>query len=358
MIPVAEPTFKGNEEKYLAECIESGWLSYRGPFVKRFEEAMARYIGVGYAVACSSGTSALHLASLALGIGPGDEVIVPTLTFIATANAVRYCGATPVLVDSDPRYWCIDPKLIEKRLTPKTKAIIPVHLYGHPCNMGAITGIAEDFGLKIIEDCAESLGAKLRGKMCGNLGDISCFSFFANKVVTCGEGGMCLTNSGELAEKMRVLGDHGTTQGKPYWQDTIGFNYRMTNLQAAVGLAQLEKVDYLLKDRQRVRYTYERELLGPHVVLMPKEVWAEPISWQYTILLEPRTKERVTKYLKEKGIETRPLFYPLHTMPPYESDEVFPVAENLCKMGLSLPSSPNLTDGQIKYICDCLKECL
>ena len=246
MIPIAEPLLEEEELNNVMEAVKSGWISSKGKFIPEFEENFARYCGVKHSVATSNGTVALHLALATLGIKEGDEVIVPTLTFIATANAVRYTGAKPVFVDSNPDYWCIDPEKIEGAITPKTRAIIPVHLYGHPCDMEAIMAVAKKHDLYVIEDAAEAHGAEHKGRKVGSFGDIACFSFYGNKIITTGEGGMCLTDDEILAERMRILRDHGMNPGKRYWHDIVGFNYRMTNMQAAIGVAQLEKIDRVI----------------------------------------------------------------------------------------------------------------
>lgn len=357
MLNVSRPSLGIEEELALRDCIKEGWVSYRGPKVSEFERKFAAYIGTDYAVACSSGTSALHLALLALGIGPGDEVIVPALTFIATANAVSYTGAKPVFVDSHINYWCMDPGDLESKITSKTCAIIPVHLYGHPCDMDQILSIARSYNLKIVEDCAESLGAEISLGKCGNLGDVGCFSFFANKIITCGEGGMCTTNDKTLADNMRIYGDHGTP-GRPYGHDRIGYNYRLTSLQAAVGLAQLNKISDFLARRSLIRSWYDT-YLPKGLVSMPEEPWAKSVNWIYTCLLNWGTDvEKVRSLLLKEGIETRPVFETLTNMPPYKSDEKFPMAFNYKVRGLSLPTYLDLTELDIIYICGSLKEAL
>ena len=357
MIPIAEPSFGKEELRNVIECVKTGWISSQGKFVKEFEDSLSGYVVTKYGVATSSGTTALHLALLALGTKPGDEVIVPTLTFIATANVARYCGATPVFVDSHPDCWCIDPDLIEAKITDKTVGIIPVHLYGHSCDMEPILDIAMKHNLWVVEDSAEAIGAKYKGRKVGSMSHISCFSFFANKIITTGEGGMCLTNNEELAARIRILRDHGMDPDKRYWHNEIGYNYRMTNLQAAIGVAQLGRIDELINARRRVADWYNSGLSGLPITLPPILEWADPVTWQYTILLSDRqAKEKVSERLKEKNVEARPMFYPIHTMPPYKGKEQFPVAEDLSGRGLSLPSSPNLTGRQLDYICNCIEE--
>jgi len=242
-IPVANPVLNGNEKKYVLDCLESTWISSSGKYVKRFEEGFANYCCVKHALSCCNGTVALHLALLALGVGPEDEVIVPTLTFVATTNAVSYCGARPVFIDVDQETWNIDPALIEEKITTRTKGIIAVHLYGHPVDMDPIISIAFNHNLFVIEDAAEAHGAKYKGRMIGSISDIATFSFYGNKIITTGEGGMVVTSDDTLANKINQLKESGMDPDKRYWFPTIGYNYRMTNVAAAIGLAQLEKID-------------------------------------------------------------------------------------------------------------------
>jgi perosamine synthetase len=360
MIPIAEPSLGEEELKNVTEAIKSGWISSKGKFILEFEERFARYCGVKYGVATSNGTVALHLALVALGIGKGDEVIVPTLTFVTTANVVRYTGAKPVFVDSDLEYWCIDPEKIEKKLTRRTKAIIPVHLYGHPCDMDAITDIAKKHNLFIIEDAAEAHGAEYKGRKVGSFGIINCFSFFGNKIITTGEGGMCLTNDKKLAEKMRILRDHGMSPNKRYWHDVIGFNYRMTNMQAAVGVAQLKKIDKFMEEKRQIARWYSEGLKdlaeNSLIKLHPEMKWAKCVYWMYSILIENgfgMSRNELMRRLMENGVDSRPFFYPIHVMPPYEKEkkDYFPIAEDLSKQGLNLPSSTRLSREEVNIIC-------
>lgn len=275
-IPITEPDIGQEELQNVTEAVKSGWISSKGPFVDEFEKGFARYIGTKYGVATSNGTTALHLALAALGIKRGDKVLVPSLTFIAAANAVAYTGADPVFVDSNPEYWCISPTGIEEKIDDQTKAIIAVHLYGHPCNMNEIMTIAEEHELCVIEDCAEAHGAEFRSRKVGSYGIINCFSFYGNKIITTGEGGMCLTNHEELAKKMRILRDHGMALDRKYWHDLIGFNYRMTNLQAAVGVAQLRKIDHLVTKKRWVASIYGKLLQDLSAVTpAPEMSWAK-----------------------------------------------------------------------------------
>ncbi len=357
MIPVAEPCLGEEEVNNVIKAVKSGWISSKGEFIEEFERGFASYCGVKYGVATSNGTAALHLALKALGVQKGDEIIIPTLTFIATANAVTYCNAKPVFVDSHPEYWCIDPKKIEEKITKNTKAIIAVHLYGHPCDMDWIRDLAEDHGLYIIEDAAEAHGAEYKGRKIGSLGDISCFSFYGNKIITTGEGGMCLTNDDELAERMKILRDHGMNPNRKYWHDVIGFNYRMTNLQAAIGVAQLKKLDRFIEKKRTIAkwyMRYLRELEEKELIeLQPEMPWAKCVYWMYSILIRGNlrsNRDELMKKLEEIGIETRPFFYPIHILPPFKSGEKFPVAEKLSTVGINLPSAVTLVKEDIRKI--------
>ncbi|MBL7147192.1 MAG: DegT/DnrJ/EryC1/StrS family aminotransferase, partial [Nanoarchaeota archaeon] len=319
MIPVAEPNLDGNELKYVVDCVKTGWISSIGSYVTKFENTFSRYCGMKHGIAVANGTVALHVALEALGIKKGDEVIIPSLTFVATANAVKYTGAKPVFVDSEPRTWNIDPEKIEEKITPRTKAIIPVHLYGHPCDMGRITEIAEKHDLAIIEDAAEAHGAEYKGKKIGSLSAISCFSFYGNKILTTGEGGMCLTNDEKLVEKMRQLKDHGMSANRRYYHLQMGYNYRLTNIQAAIGLAQLEKLEETIAIKRKNVQLYNSLLRNIKGITLPvEESWAKNVYWLYSILIEKDYKlkrDELMLKLKKEGIETRPFFLPLHQMP-------------------------------------------
>lgn len=363
--PVAVPIFNGNEKKYVMDCLDSTWISSTGKYIHTFEEAFADFCGTKFAVSCSNGTTALHLALLAHGVGPGDEVIVPTLTFIATANAVTYCGATPVFVDSEPDTWNMDPELLEGLITPRTKGIIPVHLYGHPANMDAISEVAERHGLFVLEDAAEAPGAKYKGKRTGSLGHTGTFSLFGNKIITTGEGGMITTNDEQLARKMQLLRGQGIDPARKYWFPVIGYNYRLTNLQAAVGCAQMENIDWHVGERIRVASLYRKQLEGNSAFTLPAEQpWAKNVYWMFSILLNGYNEEQRGAFmerLKERGIETRPFFYPMHVLPPYQGmqrSEEFPIANRIAAQGLNVPTYGGLTEQDIAYICDCLRESL
>ena len=356
-IPVAEPLLGERELQYVAECVLTGWVSSAGKFVKRFEEVFANFCGARYAIATSSGTTALHLALLALNIGPSDEVIVPTLTFIATANAVTYTGASPVFADSDPYTWTIDPKQIEAAITSRTKAIIPVHLYGHPADMDPILDIAGHHNLAVVEDAAEAHGACYKGRRVGIFGDVGCFSFYGNKIITTGEGGMVVTNRSDLAERVRILRDHGMSFGRPYWHSALGYNYRLTNLQAAVGVAQMERVEEILAAKRRIGQAYRNALNGITTLRLPPEApWAKNVYWLYSILVDENTspmgRDALMIELKNRGIETRPLFSPVHTQPVYSTGRCLPIAERLAVQGLSLPSGVTLSSTEIQRVAE------
>jgi len=351
-LPVAEPCFNENELLYVSDCVITGWVSSAGKYVTRFESMFAEYCSTKYAITTSNGTTALHLALLALGIGPGDEVIVPSLTFISTANAVTYTGAKPIFVDSEEQSWTIDPTGIESAITSKTRAIIPVHIYGHPADMGKIMDIAHRKHLYVIEDAAEAHGAYYHDQMVGGIGDIGIFSFYGNKIITTGEGGMITTNDPSIAEKVRILRDHGMTAERRYWHPVLGYNYRLTNIQAALGVAQMEKIASILKNKKQIAKKYTemlQEISG--LTIQNTATWADPVYWLFSIQIDPTlfgySRDELIQYLKEKGIETRPLFPPVHTQPIYNTGQHLTIAEKLSTQGLSLPSSPNLKEDDI-----------
>ena len=321
MIPIFEPYVVGNEKKYLIECAETEWFSSRGPFVEKFEKLLSDYIGVKYALSTSNCTTALHLALKAIGIEQGDEVICPALTFISPIHMVSLAGATPVLVDIEEDTWNIDPQKVKESITNKTKAILVVHAFGHSAKMDKILNIAKENNLYIIEDVAEALGATFEDKNLGSMGHISCFSFFGNKIITSGEGGMALTNDKVLYKKMYSLREYGSNKEEKYLYDSVGFNYRMANMQAAVGLAQLEKLDKILKIRDQQLSIYQ-ELLSklPNVMVRPKFDWGRSVHWLMTLLLE---KENIRDSLMERieisNVETRKMIYPVYHSKPYTS---------------------------------------
>lgn len=366
MIPIAKPYVGEEELENVVKAVKSNWISSKGEFIGEFERNFARYCDREYGISTSSGTTALHLALKALDIKEGDEVIVPDLTFIATANVVKYCNAKPVLVEVNKDYWGIDPEKIEQKISPKTKAIIIVHLYGHPCDIDAIKEIAKRYNLKIIEDAAEAHGAKYKGQKIGSFGDVSCFSFFGNKIITTGEGGICVTDDKELADKMRVLRDHGKDPTKyGYYHSVIGFNYRMTNLQAAIGCAQLKKIDKIINRRKKIEERYNKLLkelqVQGKITPIKRMPWATNVCWMYSLLIGENAKysrDEIISRLKQKGIETRPFFIPVHLMGPYKLEEYFSVSEELSRKGLNLPTYTDLTEEDIEKICKEIKELL
>ena len=360
MIPVAEPDLRGKELEYVTECVKTEWVSSLGKYVTAFEKLMAERSNRQYGISVTNGTAALHLALAVLGIGPGDEVIVPSLTFVATANAVCYTGATPVFADSEPAYWQIDPDQLEALITPRTRAIIPVDLYGHPADMDAILAVAQKHDLYVIEDAAEAHGASYRGRPCGSFGDMSCFSYYGNKVITTGEGGMILLDEADWDERARFLRDHAMSKTERYYHPEIGFNYRMTNIQAALGLGQLERLDYFVERKRRNAALYAERLAGiPGITCAPEASWAKNVYWMYSILVQddyPLSRNALMAALRERGIDTRPFFRAIHTMPSHPRDVRLPVAEDLSARGINLPSSVKLTEEQIDYICKQIRE--
>ncbi len=360
MIPIAAPVLGEKELEYVSDCIRSGWISSLGEYVRRFEREFAAYCGVRRSVATHNGTVALHLVLAALGIGAGDEVIVPSLTFVATGNAVAYTGAQPVFVDSDPVTWTIDPEEVARAITPRTRAIIAVHLYGHPADMDALRALADEHGLILIEDAAEAHGARYKGRRVGSLGDAAVFSFYGNKIITTGEGGMIVSDDADLIERCYYLENQAKAPENPYWHAEIGYNYRMTNLQAAVGVAQLERIEELIAARLRNAQHYSRRLAGvPGITLPPCAEWATNVYWMYTVLIEDAygmSRDALMARLRERGIETRPVFYPLHRLPMYDRGQSLPVAEEIARKGINLPSGSALTPAEIDAVCDAIVE--
>lgn len=352
MINISKPSIGHEEIKLVTEALESGWVSSQGAFIKEFEERMASFCGTKHCVVVSNGTVAIHLALLVLKIGPGDEVIVPDLTFVATANAVKMAGATPVIADVSKDTWCIDPEDVRKKITERTKAIIPVHLYGFPAEMDSLLSLAKEFSIHIIEDAAEAHGAIYKGKPVGGFGTMSTFSFFGNKIITTGEGGAITTDSDEYAEYARFLRDHGMSRTKRYWYEEVGYNYRMTNLQAALGVAQMKKVHDFILERDNILNEYKRHLESTGLVLNPIAANIRPVNWITCVLLNDPDRvfrDKVLDELKNRGIETRPFFYPLTSLPMYK-DNVNPISENLSARGLNLPTFAGISEEQIKFI--------
>jgi perosamine synthetase len=364
-IPVSNPALLGNEKLYVNQCLDTTWISSLGEYIERFERAMAELCGMEAesAVSCCNGTVALHLALLGLGIGPGDEVLVPSLTYIATANAVRYCGAEPVFVDSDRRTWNLDPADLVRKITPRAKAVIPVHLYGKPAAMDEIGRIAGEHNLAVVEDAAEAIGASYRGRPAGALGDVAAFSFFGNKIITCGEGGLVLARDPALARTIRQLKGQGQDFERRYWFPVIGYNYRMTNIQAALGLAQLEKIGDHLAARDEIEAWYRAELGGhPGLVLPARDDGERSVNWLFSVVLRsdtPGLRDRAMSDLRAAGIDSRPFFYPSHTQPPYAGAPAdCPEAEWLAERGVSLPTWVGMTRQHVARVASALLQIL
>ena len=362
-IPVSEPQFLGNESIYLNDCINSGWISSGGKYVKLFEKAFSNFIGSKYTLSTTSGTTALHLALASLGIGKNDEVILPNLTFISPVNAAIYLGAKPVLVDVDENNLCLDPKKIEKVINKKTKAIVLVYLYGHGCDIKKIIKIAKKYNIFLIEDCAEGMGTYCNNRHVGNFGDASTFSFFGNKTITTGEGGMICFKKRKFYEVAKKLRDHGMNLKKKYWHDFVGFNYRMTNLQAAVGLAQMERLKFFLTQKKEMAKKYRHYLKGNDKLHFSKNFKNTKSSyWLYYIRLKNKisnARDKIINILLKNGIEARNCFYPINIMKPYKKyhskKNNLDTSIKLSKSIIALPSSVNLGDKEIKDICANLK---
>lgn len=367
-IPVNEPLLNGNEKKYLIECIETGWISSEGPFVSKFEESFSSIVNRKYGIAVCNGSAALDIAVMALGIGKDDEVIMPSFTIISCAAAVIRAGAKPVLVDSDITTWNMNVQQIESKITPSTKAIMVVHIYGLPVDMDPIIQVANKYGLKIIEDAAEMHGQTYKGKPCGSFGDISVFSFYPNKHITTGEGGMIVTNDKSLADKSRSLRNLCFKPEKRFVHDELGQNYRMTNLQAALGVAQLERLNEFIIKKRYIGKKYTELLSDIECITLPLEKidYADNIYWVYGILLKadaPFDAETAMKKLAEKEVGSRPFFWGMHEQPVFNKmglfiNECYPVAENLARRGFYLPSGLALTDKQIEKSAFALRSIL
>ena len=362
MIPIFEPHFTGNEKKYLIDCIDTTWISSQGEYISRFENALAEYHGVKHAIVTSSCTTALHLSLKAMDIGSGDEVICPCLTFIAPANMVILSGAKLVLVDIDNKSFTIDFNLLEEKISKNTKAIVVVHQFGHAAHMDELITIARKYNLKIIEDNAESIGARYKGKLLGTFGDIATYSFFGNKIITSGEGGAILTNNQEVAIKCRELRDHGMSHKKKYHHIDIGYNYRMTNMQAAIGLAQMEKLDEILALRKKQMDFYYKELIKVNgIKLREFAEWCEPVHWMITITLDNSyDRDEFLLCMKDNGIECRQMINPVHHAEQFVNQfkNEFPVASKISAQSVHLPSGLNVTEEQIRIISKTIKKIL
>ena len=367
LIPVCEPTLRGNELKYAMEAISTGWISSSGTYITRFEQEFSAFCNVKHGIACSNGTTALHMAIEALGIGHGDEVIIPTFTMIASANAVIYSGSKPVLVDAELDTWNMDISQIEKKITPRTKAIMVVHTYGHPVDMDKVRAIADKHNLYVIEDAAEAHGALYRGRKTGGLSDVAAFSFYANKILATGEGGMVVTNNDAFAERARNLHNHFFGK-KRYIHPEVGYNYRMTNVQAAIGCGQMERADELVEARRRNAHLYNSLLSGVRgLTLPPEKEWAKNVYWMYGVLVQPefgKTMPQLCEALFLRGVETRTFFIGMHKQPAYMKNDPrfpdvsgrYPVSDELEEKGFYLPSSSHLTKEQITFIVEQIKE--
>jgi len=360
-LPVAKPSLDGNERKYVNEALDEGWISGSGRFLDQFEHDFAAYCGTRHALACCNGTVAIHLLLVAMGIGPGDEVILPSLTYVASANAVAYTGARPVLVDSEPLHWNLDPAKLEEAITSRTRAVMAVHLYGHPADMEAIQVVARRHDLLVIEDAAEAHGAEVNGRRVGSLSLAGTFSFYGNKIITTGEGGMITTDDDALAARMRQFRGQGMDLKRRYWFPIVGYNYRMTNVAAAIGCAQVERAEAFIKDRIRIAQAY-REGLAPYsdrlgFQLSSQASWARHVHWLTCLRVPSSRRDGLMAHLAGKGIETRPFFPPMHLLPIYQ-DPVFrqgrelPVAEDLGATGLNLPTATGLSEANIARVCE------
>ncbi len=363
MILTAGPSITDREIQYVLDAAQNGWNENHSGYIRRFERTFADYVGTRFALATSSCTGALHLSLLALGIGPGDEVLVPEITWVATASAVRYVEATPVFVDVDPQTWCMDVARAARSITPRTKAIIPVHLYGHPADMPAVKALADKHRLKILEDAAPALGAQIDGQKVGSFGDAATFSFQGAKIMTCGEGGMLVTSSEAVYQRAAHLGDHGRDAHRPFFINTVGYKYKLSNVQAALGLAQLERIEELV-DRKRLIFNWYQERLAAsrEISLNVERPWAKNIYWMTSIVLNASVRlerDAVIAGLKSRGIDSRPFFPPVSSFPMFRSLAAEnPVAYEIAARGINLPSGHNLTESQVDRVCTALIETL
>lgn len=364
-IRVNEPAISKNALKYVTDCIKTGWVSSAGKYLKDFEEKFSKFFGVKHAITTTNGTTALHLALLALGIKKGDEVILPSHTMMSSAAAIVYTGATPVLVDVERDSWNMDVSQIEKKINKRTKAIMPVHIYGHPVDMDPIITLAKKYRLYIIEDAAESTGAEYKGRLTGTLGDIGCFSFYANKIITTGEGGMIVTNNDKIANHARLLKDMAHSPQKRFLHKEIGFNFRMTNLQAALGVAQLEEVKKYIQKKRWMAALYNEKLSKIKGLTLPIEHnWAKSVYWMYGILVEKDfgiSRDEFMQRLSQKGIDTRTFFIPMHRQPALRrlglfKREAYPVSDEIGRLGLYLPSGLAITKRQIETVCRAIRD--
>ncbi len=358
-IPVYQPYFNGNEKAYVNQCLDSSWISSKGEFINQFEKKFAQYVKSPHATSVCNGTVALHLALLALEIKPGDEIIVPTLTYVASVNTIIQTGAVPVFVDSIAETWQIDPADVRRKITPKTRAVMAVHLYGHPCDMQPLVDLCKEHNIFLIEDCAEAFGTYYRDQHVGTFGDIATFSFYGNKTLTTGEGGMVIMNNPDIFARAANLKNQGVSTNLQYWHDAVGYNYRMTNICAAIGLAQLEKVDEILAKKRELAQRYKEGL--KNLPLITHEEVNDDVRhsfWMCSILLDDaKHRDSLRNHLKEAGIETRPVFYPAHLMTMYNAhNEQHPIAESLGSRGINLPSWPGMTLEQTNKVIRTIQE--
>ena len=367
MIPVNEPLLSEQALKYVEECVRTAWISSQGRFIQEFENRWAAYCGMDYGVAVSNGTAALGVAVGCLGLEPGDEVIMPTFTIISCALAIIEAGAVPVLVDSDPRTWCMDVSQVEAKITSRTRAIMAVHMYGHPVDMDPFLELARKHQLYILEDAAEAHGAEYKGRKVGGIGDLSCFSFYANKIITTGEGGMVLARRADHAERLRSLRNLCFREDRRFYHTELGHNYRLTNLQAAVGLSQVERIEEHIRRKRWMGQAYTERLSDlPQIALPVEEPWAKNVYWMYGLVLADDVKYNATEFaqrLRAKGVDTRPFFIGMHEQPVLRQRGLFlhdrhPVAERLARRGLYLPSGVALTEDQLAQVCDAVHEVL
>jgi perosamine synthetase len=367
MIPVSEPLLGEQASKYVHECMQTSWISSEGRFIQEFESQWANYCGMEHGVAVSNGTTALQVAVACLGLEPGDEIIMPSFTIISCALAAVEVGALPVLVDSDPRTWCMAVDQIEEKITPRTRSIMPVHMYGHPVDMDPILELARKYNLIVIEDAAEAHGAEYKGRKIGGLGDLSCFSFYANKIITTGEGGMVLARNADHAEKLRSLRNLSFRKDRRFYHTELGHNYRLTNLQAAIGVAQVEQIENHLAKKRWMGKLYTEKLKHlPQISLPVEEPWAKNVYWMYGLVLTddvPYDAEEFARRLKNEGVDTRPFFVGMHEQPVFQQKGMFigeryPVAERLARRGLYLPSGLTITEAQIETVSAAVRKVL
>ncbi|WP_458095439.1 DegT/DnrJ/EryC1/StrS family aminotransferase [Roseomonas sp. WA12] len=359
LIPVYRPDLSGNERAYVLNCVDSTWISSIGAYIGKFEAAISGFTGAKHAAAVCNGTVALHLPLHCMGIGPGDEVIVPAFTYIASVNTIAQTGAKPVFVESRAGDWLLDPEDVERAITPRTKAIMPVHLYGGACDMPAIMEIARRRGVKVMEDAAEALGTTIHGRHVGTFGDAGSFSFFGNKTVTTGEGGMVVTDDDDFAAQLRQVKGQGQSLTRRYWHEVLGFNYRMTNICAAIGLAQTERLPQILAAKRRLARFYKDAMAELPVTFQVPVEGVESADWLVSLLLPEGTdRDRLMAEMQAAGVETRPVFFPAHHMPMYREDTRYPIAEDIAARGISLPSFPALTDDELGRVVEALTDAL